>query len=135
MALGKNQAIAHPATILKKFYRHKASLSTQHQSTRAGLFVKNDLNQNNLVEHKPNSIEQGEIEMNTKNQDPLFSSYPDVMGVKQVQTALGIGRIGAYKLLESGAIQNFKIGNAYKVPKTALLKYISQNCPNITEGE
>lgn len=73
--------------------------------------------------------------MNTKNQDSLFSTYPDVMGVKQVQNALGIGRIGAYKLLESGAIQNFKIGNTYKVPKTALLQYINQNCPNTMEGE
>ena len=58
----------------------------------------------------------------------LFSSYPDVMTAQQLRTALGIGRLGAYKLLEEGKIQSFKIGNTYKIPKTAVIEYITQSC-------
>ena len=58
----------------------------------------------------------------------LFSNYPDVMTAQQLRTALGIGRLGAYKLLEEGKIQSFKIGNTYKIPKTAVIKYIKQSC-------
>lgn len=57
----------------------------------------------------------------------LFEDYPDVLTVQQVRQALGIGRVGVYKLLGSG-ISCFKIGNAYKIPKTALIDYINQSC-------
>lgn len=68
--------------------------------------------------------------------DNLFSEYPDVLTVHQVREALGIGRSGVYKLLEKGHIKCFKIGNAYKIPKSALIEYISQNCqPSTTGGE
>jgi len=60
-------------------------------------------------------------------QAELFEDYPDVLTVQQVQQALGIGRVGVYKLL-GGGISCFKIGNAYKIPKTALIEYIQQSC-------
>lgn len=60
-------------------------------------------------------------------QSKLFEDYPDVLTVQQVRQALGIGRVGVYKLLGSG-ISCFKIGNAYKIPKTALIDYINQSC-------
>ena len=70
---------------------------------------------------------------NTKqNTSELFSEFPDVMAVRDLRTALGIGRLGAYKLLEEKKIQSFKIGNTYKIPKTAVLDYIKQSCK---EGE
>ena len=59
---------------------------------------------------------------------PIFEQYPDLLTAKQVQTALGIGRAGTYRLLDAGIIQNFKIGNAYKIPKTALQQYIQKSC-------
>ena len=62
----------------------------------------------------------------------LFSDYPDVMTTQQLRTALGIGRLGAYKLLEEGKIQSFKIGNTYKIPKTAVIDYVRKSCE---EGE
>lgn len=66
---------------------------------------------------------------NTKiTQSELFEDYPDVLTVYQVRQALGIGRVGVYKLLESGSIRCFKIGNTYKIPKTFLLDYIQQSC-------
>lgn len=58
----------------------------------------------------------------------LFSDYPDVLSIKDLRQALGIGRAGAYKLLETGKIQSFKIGNTYKIPKSALINYVNQQC-------
>ena len=37
--------------------------------------------------------------------ESLFSEYPDVLTVHQVRSALGIGRAGVYKLLESRQIK------------------------------
>lgn len=64
-----------------------------------------------------------------------FAQYPDIMTVAQVRTALGIGRVGVYKLLESGQIKSFKIGHAYKIPKSALINFIRANCLEENEGE
>ena len=60
-----------------------------------------------------------------KNQNELFEALPDVMNVHQVRSALGIGWIVVYKLLEANVIRCFKIGNAYKIPKSSLLEYIN----------
>lgn len=60
-----------------------------------------------------------------KNQ--MFTNYPDVMSVKQVQEALSISRLGVYKLLRAGEIKSFMIGNTYKIPKTALIEYVMKN--------
>lgn len=65
----------------------------------------------------------------------LFSEYPDVLSVHDLRQALGIGRAGAYKLLESGAIQSFKIGNTYKIPKSALIDYVDKQCQEVMEGD
>lgn len=62
------------------------------------------------------------------SQNELFVEFPDVMTVQHLRTALGIGRLGAYKLLEQGKIQSFKIGNTYKIPKTAVIDYVRQSC-------
>lgn len=61
-------------------------------------------------------------------QSELFEDYPDVLTVQQVRQALGIGRVGVYKLLDGGNIRCFKIANAYRIPKTSLIEYIQQSC-------
>ena len=66
--------------------------------------------------------------------ESLFSEYPDVLTVHQVRSALGIGRAGVYRLLESRQIKCFKIGNTYKIPKSALIEFVSQNCGSSGEG-
>ena len=58
----------------------------------------------------------------------LFERYPDVMTVHQAREALGVGRTGVYKLIDSGLLKCFKIGNAYKIPKTALIEYVNSSC-------
>lgn len=57
----------------------------------------------------------------------LFDTYPDVMSVQQVRAALKIGRTAVYRLLESNEIRCFKIGNAYKIPKTSLIEFVQRN--------
>lgn len=57
----------------------------------------------------------------------LFDSFPDVMSVQQVRQALKIGRTAVYRLLDSNEIPCFKIGNAYKIPKTSLIAFIQRN--------
>lgn len=64
----------------------------------------------------------------------LFENYPDILTVNQTRNALGIGRKGVYKLLESNSICYFKIGNAYKIPKSSLIDFIKQGCKNNIGG-
>ena len=58
----------------------------------------------------------------------LFERYPDVLTVHQAREALGVGRTGVYKLLDQGLLKCFKIGNAYKIPKSALIEYVTNSC-------
>lgn len=58
--------------------------------------------------------------------DNAFQSYPDILDVQQVQSALGIGRTWAYKLLEENRIKHFRIGHTYRIPKIALIEYVNQ---------
>lgn len=69
------------------------------------------------------------------NKTEPFESLPDVLNVHQVRVALGIGRVGVYKLLESRKIGCFRIGNAYKIPKSALIDYINQSCECVKGGD
>ena len=58
----------------------------------------------------------------------LFERYPDVLTVHQAREALGVGRTGVYKLIDQGLLKCFKIGNAYKIPKSALIEYVNSSC-------
>ena len=58
----------------------------------------------------------------------LFERYPDVLTVHQAREALGVGRTGVYKLIDKGLLKCFKIGNAYKIPKSALIEYVTNSC-------
>ena len=68
------------------------------------------------------------MKQSKKQQIKLFANYPDVMSVYQVGVALGIGRTAVYKLLSSNSLQFFRIGNAYKIPKSSLLNYMEKSC-------
>ena len=56
--------------------------------------------------------------------DSMFVQYPDVLTVKQLQDALGVGRTTAYKLVRDGEIPSFKIGTATRIPKGGLISYL-----------
>lgn len=53
----------------------------------------------------------------------MFSDYPDIVNVAQVQSMLGISRHLAYELIGDGDIPGLKIGNAYRVPKINVIRY------------
>ena len=44
----------------------------------------------------------------------MFTEYPDVMSVADIQKALEIGRTKAYELVNTGQIRSIKIGNAIR---------------------
>lgn len=52
-------------------------------------------------------------------------NYPDVLTVQQAQTVLEIGRVSIYNLIESGQLQAFRIGRAYKIPKKSLIIFLT----------
>lgn len=62
-----------------------------------------------------------------------LETLPDILNVHQVREVLGIGRKGVYNLLDSRKISYFKIGNAYKIPKSALIDFINQSCEKAGE--
>jgi hypothetical protein len=53
----------------------------------------------------------------------MFTDYPDIVNVAQVQSMLGISRHLAYSLIGDGYIPGMKIGNAYRVPKIHVVRY------------
>ena len=55
-----------------------------------------------------------------KYKSKQLATLPDILTVRQVQDILGIGRVGVYKLIESGVLHAFRIGHAYKIPRSSL---------------
>ena len=53
----------------------------------------------------------------------MFTDYPDIVNVAQVQAMLGISRHLAYELIGDGDIPGMKIGNAYRIPKINVIRY------------
>lgn len=53
----------------------------------------------------------------------MFTEYPDIVNVAQVQSMLGVSRHLAYQLIGDGYIPGIKIGNAYRVPKINVINY------------
>jgi len=54
----------------------------------------------------------------------MFPEYPDIVDVKQLQEMLSISRHLAYDLINDGYIHGVKIGNAFKIPKVNVIKYL-----------
>lgn len=60
------------------------------------------------------------------NEINMFSNYPDVVSVEQLQEMLDIGRNSAYKLIQNKEIKSVRIGRNYKIPKIYVLEYIQK---------
>ncbi|MFM9329402.1 helix-turn-helix domain-containing protein [Paenibacillus mesotrionivorans] len=54
----------------------------------------------------------------------MFIDYDDVITISDMMEILAIGRNKAYDLLRSGQIKSFKIGKAYRIPKTCIEEYV-----------
>jgi excisionase family DNA binding protein len=56
----------------------------------------------------------------------LFSDYPDILSVKQLMELLQIGKVLAYKLIESKKFKAVKIGREYKILKNSVIDFINE---------
>lgn len=55
----------------------------------------------------------------------LFSEYPDVVTVDDLQNMLKIGRNSAYDILKTGMIKTIKIGKKYIIPKQSVINFLA----------
>jgi excisionase family DNA binding protein len=61
----------------------------------------------------------------------MFNKYPDVLTVKQVAEALGIGENKAYELVNDRVIGNKRVGRRILVPKCCLIDYTQSALYNV----
>lgn len=54
----------------------------------------------------------------------MFDEYDDIMTVKDMASALGIGLNSAYKLVNDRIIGSKRIGRKIIVPKICLINYV-----------
>lgn len=58
----------------------------------------------------------------------MFSDYPDVVSIAELQSMLRISRNTAYELVRSGKIRSVKIGRTYRIPRAAVEDYLNVSC-------
>lgn len=56
----------------------------------------------------------------------MFSDYPDVVSIAELQSMLHIGRNTAYDLLKSGTISSIRVGKRYIIPKTSVIDFLAR---------
>ena len=54
-----------------------------------------------------------------------FDQLPLVLSVSEVAQVLSLGRDTTYHLIHSGLIRSFRVGRQYRVPKAAVMEYLS----------
>lgn len=54
----------------------------------------------------------------------IFSDYPDIVTVRDLQKMLGISRHAVYDLLAEGELGGIRLGNAYRIPKLNVVRYV-----------
>ncbi len=55
----------------------------------------------------------------------MLEKYNDVMTIEELREVLHIGRRLAYSLVKEGIIPSRKIGRIYRIPKSAIIKYLT----------
>lgn len=55
----------------------------------------------------------------------MFTSYPDLVTIKQLTKMLDIGVALAYRLVKSNTISALKVGREYKIPKRNVIAYLT----------
>lgn len=54
----------------------------------------------------------------------MFEDYPDIMTVRDVMSALDIGRRAVYALIHNGQLRSFRMGPHHRICKSALSEYV-----------
>lgn len=60
-----------------------------------------------------------------ENDELMFTSYPDLVDIKELKNMLGIGITLAYRLVKSKTIPSLKVGRSYKIPKRNVISYLT----------
>lgn len=60
-----------------------------------------------------------------ENYQMMFTSYPDLVTIKQLTKMLGIGVTLVYRLVKSNTIPALKVGREYKIPKRNVIAYLT----------
>ena len=60
-----------------------------------------------------------------ENYQMMFTSYPDLVTIKQLTKMLGIGVTLAYRLVKNNTIKAIKVGREYKIPKRNVIAYLT----------
>ena len=55
----------------------------------------------------------------------MFEQYDDILTVSELAEALKVGVTQAYRLVRSQKIKAFKEGKDWKIPKTSVIQYIT----------
>ena len=58
-----------------------------------------------------------------------FDDLPLTLRVEDLMPILNIGRNSAYELVRSKQIYSIKVGRQIRIPKSALVSYLSPNLP------
>ena len=66
-------------------------------------------------------------QLNIKN---IFTNYPDVVKVKDLQKMLGIGRNLAYTIINNNTIKSIKSGNVILIPKQNVIDFLNDGGNN-----
>lgn len=59
-----------------------------------------------------------------RNNESIFSEYPDVVTVEEVQKMLRIGRNKAYELIKNNKIKTIHNGRRYIIPKKSIIEFL-----------
>jgi excisionase family DNA binding protein len=54
----------------------------------------------------------------------MFNEYKDIVTVPELENMLNVGRTTAMRLIHSGEIQTFRIGNKIKIPKLSVIQFV-----------
>lgn len=54
----------------------------------------------------------------------MFEKVHDILTLKECQKVLKVGRNTMLNLIYDGSIEAFKIGNRWKIPKEAVIRYL-----------
>lgn len=60
----------------------------------------------------------------------IFTEYPDIVRIEDLQSMLQIGRNSVYTLLKQGMIKSIKIGKKYIIPKQSVIDFVKTACNN-----
>lgn len=54
-----------------------------------------------------------------------LSGYPDLIGVNDLSSILGLSNATIYRMINRGELPYTKIGKLYKFPKRQIIKYLN----------